>query len=148
MALKVSAELEATCQATAAATAWLERLPDTAGSCAWVAPARRADGTSAVLKVAMPHFEGEDEPAGLREPEQDLEIAKLLRRLWRPPPPGHAFRPLSAMLRHWTDEALARRGCWHDHERVRLWTFARLAVESGNETLRPRAEALARELGR
>jgi len=35
-------------------------------SCAWVAPARLADGTSAVLKVSMPHMEAEDEIAGLR----------------------------------------------------------------------------------
>jgi len=168
MALKVSAQLEASCRATPATTAWLEQLPDIVhgvvgrwrltlgapfdsdgGSCAWVAPATRADATSAVLKVAMPHFEGEDELGGLRfwagdptvellesdarlgamllercepgtplravpEPEQDLEIAKLLRRLWRSPPPDHPFRPLSEMLKHWADEALARRDRWHD----------------------------------
>jgi len=64
---------------------WLERLPDTVTelerrwqlrvgdpfenvevSCAWVAPASLADGGSGVLKVAMPHFEGRDEIAGLR----------------------------------------------------------------------------------
>lgn len=63
--------------------AWLDRLPDlvrtlearwalVAGqpceeaSCAWVAPAERADGSVAVLKIAMPHMEGEHEIAGLR----------------------------------------------------------------------------------
>lgn len=35
-------------------------------SCAWVAPATRTDGTSAVFKIGMPHFEGEHEIAGLR----------------------------------------------------------------------------------
>jgi streptomycin 6-kinase len=35
-------------------------------SCAWVAPATRTDGSSVVLKVGMPHFEGEHEIAGLR----------------------------------------------------------------------------------
>jgi streptomycin 6-kinase len=119
------------------------------GSCAWVAPATRSDGTRAVLKLAMPHFEGDHEIDGLRfwsgnptvqllesddgframllercdpgtplravpEPEQDLEIARLLRRLWRSPPPDHRFRPLSAMLTLWAEEALARRGNWHD----------------------------------
>jgi streptomycin 6-kinase len=65
--------------------AWLERLPDlirnleqrwslTIGppfdgaevSTAWVAPVRCADGSSAVLKVVLPHMEGEHEIAGLR----------------------------------------------------------------------------------
>lgn len=35
-------------------------------SCAWVAPAVRHDGTTAVLKVGMPHMEGEHEIAALR----------------------------------------------------------------------------------
>ena len=64
---------------------WLERLPETLAelesrwavtleapidteevSASWVAPARRADGTPTILKLAMPHFEGEQEIAGLR----------------------------------------------------------------------------------
>jgi streptomycin 6-kinase len=35
-------------------------------SAGWVAPARRRDGEPAFLKLAMPHFEGEHEIAGLR----------------------------------------------------------------------------------
>lgn len=35
-------------------------------SCAWVAPATRRDGTTAILKVGMPHMEAEDEIEGLR----------------------------------------------------------------------------------
>src|ERR1022692_2405026 len=118
--------------------AWLSRVPEilrdlehrwslTLGapyqnaSCAWVAPVTLADGTAAVLKLGMPHLEGEHEIQGLRfwngdptvqllkaddelgamllercepgtklralpEPEQDLVIAGLLRRLWRSPP--------------------------------------------------------------
>jgi streptomycin 6-kinase len=65
--------------------AWLARLPQVVGelqqrwsltldapvdcaeaSCAWVARAKRTDGTSAILKLGMPHMEGEDEIAGLR----------------------------------------------------------------------------------
>jgi len=65
--------------------AWLRRLPysvqdlesrwslkisepfdHSEASCAWVAPATRKDGTSAVLKLAMPHFEGEHELHALR----------------------------------------------------------------------------------
>jgi len=64
--------------------AWMSRLPsllgelkerwslrliepfDHAGSCSWVAPATRASGDLAVLKLAMPHMEGRDEIPGLR----------------------------------------------------------------------------------
>lgn len=35
-------------------------------TCSWVAPAVRADGTSAVLKLAMPHMEARHEIEGLR----------------------------------------------------------------------------------
>jgi streptomycin 6-kinase len=35
-------------------------------SCAWVAPATLPDGTRAVLKLGMPHMEGEQEIEGLR----------------------------------------------------------------------------------
>jgi streptomycin 6-kinase len=48
-------------------------------SCAWVAPVTLADGTHAVLKLGMPHMEGEHELAGLRfwdgEPTVRLLIA-------------------------------------------------------------------------
>jgi len=118
-------------------------------SCSWVAPAWRHDGTAAVLKVGMPHFEGEQEIAGLRfwdadptvrllaaddganamllerclpgtalraqpEPEQDMVIADLLRRLWRSPSPPHPFRPLSAMLQRWNTETRAASARWPD----------------------------------
>jgi streptomycin 6-kinase len=64
--------------------AWLEDLPDliqqlqrrwelslgepwrSEGTCAWVAPAVRRDGTRAVLKLAMPHMEAAHEIDGLR----------------------------------------------------------------------------------
>ena len=35
-------------------------------TCSWVAPVTRVDGSSAILKLAMPHMEGEHEIAGLR----------------------------------------------------------------------------------
>src|SRR5881396_2748875 len=139
MALTIPGRLAANCRKTPERAAWLKRLPDalrnlerrwslTLGapfegievSCAWVAPVVRADGTSAVLKLGMPHMEGEHEVHGLRfwdgdptvrlieadddlgvmllercqpgtalrsmpEPEQDLVISGLLRRLWRAP---------------------------------------------------------------
>jgi streptomycin 6-kinase len=83
MALHLPARLAFTCRQTSQGSAWLKRLPDvlqrievqwslTLGtpfddaSCAWVAPVKRADGSSAVLKVGMPHMESEHEIQGLR----------------------------------------------------------------------------------
>src|SRR5437016_3420100 len=85
MALKVPGKLAASCHKTPERAAWLDRLPDALrnlehrwsltldvpfddeeGSCAWVAPVTLADGTSAVLKLGMPHMEGEHELHGLR----------------------------------------------------------------------------------
>lgn len=85
MAMTISARLTTACSKTPERAAWLARLPgvvadltrrwslalsdpfDTAGaSCAWVAPVMRSDGTHAVLKLGMPHFEGEHETQGLR----------------------------------------------------------------------------------
>lgn len=110
-------ELEAACRMAPERMAWLERLPFavrdlqsrwslTLGvpfddvSCAWVAPVVRTDGTSAVLKLGMPHMEGEHELDGLRfwngDPtvrllEADAEAgAMLLERC----EPGTALRAL------------------------------------------------------
>jgi streptomycin 6-kinase len=48
------------------------------------------------------------------EPEQDLVIARLLKRLWRSPVAPHPFRPLSALTAHWSAETLARCEQWPD----------------------------------
>src|SRR5437763_15809129 len=83
--LKFPRLLVQTCATSPERVAWLERLPDVIDElrnrwhlslddpydhddamCAWVAPATRADGTLAVLKLGMPHMEGEDELRGLR----------------------------------------------------------------------------------
>lgn len=75
--------LIAACRNRPKREAWLAQLPDTVGSlqqrwslaldapfeiasAAWVAPAKLADGSAAVLKVAMPHVEGDHEIDGLR----------------------------------------------------------------------------------
>jgi streptomycin 6-kinase len=168
------------CRTTPERATWLARLPETvrelAGrwslelgepfdgeevSCAWVAPAVRANGTRTVLKLGMPHMEGEHEIQGLRfwngdptvqlldadeelgamllercepgtilrtmpEPEQDIVIARLLRRLWRPPAGPHPFRHVSEMLKHWSLETLANCERWPDaglvREGLRLFT--------------------------
>lgn len=70
------------CSQTTAGMAWLDQLPSAIidlrqrwsltlsepfedASCSWVAPCVRQDGTSAVLKLGMPHMEAESEIDGL-----------------------------------------------------------------------------------
>jgi streptomycin 6-kinase len=172
-AMIVPERLAAACRDVAQRTAWLERLPAAIrsledrwglsvenpfdgrdGSCAWVAPARRRNGSRAVLKLGMPHLEGADELKGLRfwngdptvhlleadaglnamllehcdpgrplrerpEPEQDVVVARLLRRLWRTPVAPNPFRSLSAMTAHWADETGAAASRWRDAGLVR-----------------------------
>src|SRR5215510_1590056 len=139
---------------------------------AWVAPVTCHGGTSAVLKLAMPHMEADHEIEGLRfwngdptvrlleadddlgamllercepgislravpEPDQDVVIARLLRRLWRQPPSPHPFRPLSAMIDDWCEETMSRSGEWTDpglvHEGLRH--FRDLVRPSGRDVL-------------
>ena len=40
----------------------------------------------------------------LPEPEQDVVVAQLLRRMWIDPPAGHEFRPLASMCELWAQE--------------------------------------------
>lgn len=180
-----------TCAGDPQRMAWLQEIPrvvkmlerrwsltvgapfdDGEGSCAWVAPVKRADGGPAVLKLSMPHFEGEHEidalefwngdgavrlldadrehhamlleacqPGGhlrmLPEPEQDLVIAGLLRRLWRTPAPPHPFRPLSEMTALWRNETLANRERWPDPGLVEagLQLFNELPVSASTHVL-------------
>ena len=85
MTLIIPDRLADTCSATPERRAWLEQLPaairevqerwsltlgdpfaHNEGSCAWVAPVVRSDGTQAVLKLGMPHMEATHEIQGLR----------------------------------------------------------------------------------
>jgi len=50
----------------------------------------------------------------LPEPEQDVVIARLLRRLWRRPRAPHSFRPLAAMTAYWAEETRAAASAWPD----------------------------------
>jgi streptomycin 6-kinase len=76
-------QLAANCRKNPAQHAWLDSLPAmlkalterwslrpdvpfNQASCSWVASVVRADGTSAVLKLSMPHMEGAHEIEGLR----------------------------------------------------------------------------------
>ncbi|MEO2006347.1 MAG: aminoglycoside phosphotransferase family protein [Candidatus Poribacteria bacterium] len=53
------------------------------------------------------------------EPEQDVIIAGLLRRLWRVPTRAHPFRPLSEMTAAWGSEALDDADGWTDPDMTR-----------------------------
>jgi streptomycin 6-kinase len=50
----------------------------------------------------------------LPEPEQDIILATLLRRMWKPHAPSIGFRPLSRMIEHWSNETLSARAGWKD----------------------------------
>jgi streptomycin 6-kinase len=81
----IPAHLALNCRKTPERAVWLAALPDTIRSLAarwsltlgaplegphvsasWVAPASLPDGTSAILKLGLPHFEADYELAGLR----------------------------------------------------------------------------------
>jgi streptomycin 6-kinase len=94
--LPIPERLIESCRGDPTRSAWLAALPTliaelahrwaltlgppfrgTAGSCAWVAPALLADGSDAVLKVALPHMEGAHEIAGLRFWDGELTVRLL-----------------------------------------------------------------------
>jgi streptomycin 6-kinase len=189
--LTIPRSLAENCRRSPGGTAWLENLPEVVdelrrrwsleleppfdgpeGGAAWVAPAVRADGTKAVLKVSLPHMEADHEIAGLwfwqgdptvllleaddderamllercdpgrwlrdlSEPEQDVVIAGLLRRIWRLPADPHPFRPLSDMIDVWREETLANEAAWLDPGLVRegLKAFWELSRAPGDHVL-------------
>ena len=53
------------------------------------------------------------------ESEQDVVIAGLLRRLWRAPSSPHPFRPLSALMKFWSNATLANIKKWREAGLVR-----------------------------
>ena len=119
MALNVPQRVLANCRRTPEGRAWLDSLPDAIrslqhrwslapgapfdgedASCSWVAPVVLADGTSAVLKLGMPHMEGEHEIEGLRfwggDPtvrllEADRELGVMLIERCEPGTPLRAL---------------------------------------------------------
>jgi streptomycin 6-kinase len=85
MAYLVPPNLAALCANSLDASEWLTRLPNTIAdlvqrwsltlgppfegddvTCSWVAPARLANGTEAILKIGLPHMEAEHEMDALR----------------------------------------------------------------------------------
>jgi streptomycin 6-kinase len=73
----------------------------------------------------------------LPEPEQDVVIAGMLRRLWRTPAAPNPFRPLTRMLAQWADETIAARARWTDRGLVRegLALFDELSRPSPGDVL-------------
>lgn len=93
----VPKQLVSACRGVPDRRAWLERLPDAVRelgvkwsfslsapfdgddvSCAWVAPAVRRDGSSAVLKLGMPHMEAAHERHALRFWDGDATVREWL----------------------------------------------------------------------
>jgi streptomycin 6-kinase len=58
------------------------------------------DTTALLLERCVPGTTLASRP----EPEQDIVVAGLLRRLWVAPAPGHRFRSLQTMCDAWADE--------------------------------------------
>jgi streptomycin 6-kinase len=73
----------------------------------------------------------------LPEADQDVVIASLLPRLWRKPAEPRVFRPLSAMLEHWTKTTLEQSQYWPDVDLVRegLQLFHELPTTAASEVL-------------
>ena len=162
MALKVPRRLAANCSKRPERAAWLQRLPATLRdlerrwslildapfdsaevSCAWVAPAARANGTSTILKLGMPRMEGEHELHGLRfwngNPtvrllEADDELgAMLLERC----EPGTALRGLPESEQDWSGETMQDLEWWPDRGLVPEgpWLFKQLPRTAPIEVL-------------
>lgn len=94
--MRIPSSLAANCLTTPELTAWLDRLPDVIRrleqrwaltpdtpldgeepSCSYVTAVRAANGMPAVLKMAMPHMEGEHEIQGLRFWDGDPTVRLL-----------------------------------------------------------------------
>jgi streptomycin 6-kinase len=73
----------------------------------------------------------------LPESDQDMEIALLLRRLWRSPSSPHPFRSLSTLMEFWSNETLADASKWSDAGLVRegLRLFRELPRTAPSEML-------------
>jgi len=71
------------------------------------------------------------------ELEQDVVVANLLRRIWRPLAGPHPFRPLSVMTARWTEETLAQSMLWPDAGLVQegLDLLQRLSRPAANDVL-------------
>jgi streptomycin 6-kinase len=158
--LKIPPELATNCQKIPERLAWLDRLPDMLqelrhrwsltldvpldgeeGSCSYVTAVKRADGTPAVLKVGMPHMEGEHEIDGLRSWNGDPTVrlldadeelgAMLLERC----EPGTPLRLLPEQEQDVVISGLLRRLWRSPSESHRFRPLSVLTEHWSNETL-------------
>jgi len=134
MELRISTGLAANCRKSPERATWLDRLPDVLlslehvwgltpdapldaeeSSCSYVTAVRTANGTPAVLKIGMPHMEGEHEIQALRfwdgDPtvrllEADDELGVLLLERCKP---GTTLRTLSEQDQDLVISGLLRR---------------------------------------
>jgi streptomycin 6-kinase len=83
------------------------------------ATVRLLEGDAALNAMLLEPCEPGTALRELPEPEQDVVLAGLLRRLWRRPATPHPFRPLSAMAAYWADKTLAAARRWPDAGLVR-----------------------------
>lgn len=92
-----------------------------------------ADLNAMLLEACEPGTSLRNEP----EPDQDVVIAGLLRRLWRRPSSPHPFRPLSTMLEHWAEETKSAASMWRDAGMTRegLTLFSELAAAAPDDVL-------------
>ncbi len=118
------------------------------GSCAWVAPVTTADGTSAVLKLGMPHMEGTHEIDGLRFWDGDPTVRllngddKLGAMLLERCEPGTTLRILPEAEQDIVIAGLLRRLWRLPPAREPFRPLSEMIASWSNETLR-RAEAWA-----
>jgi streptomycin 6-kinase len=152
MTLAVPARLAESCEAKPERMEWLAGLPGAVaavteaweltlgealehdGCASWIAPATRADGTAAVLKLGMPHMEAEHELDGLRFWDGDPTVRLL-----------EADRERSALLLERCDPGTPLRELPETEQDVviagllrRLWR-----TPSGPHPFRPLAEMTA-----
>lgn len=159
MHISVPARLIATCTGHGDRERWLAHLPQLVrrfvdewalrleapfdgpeGSCAWVAPALRLDGRTAVLKLGMPHMEGDHEIRALRfwdgEPTvrmleaDESRHAMLLERC----EPGAPLRTLPEDRQDVIVADLLRR-LWRTPARGQFRTLASMLEKWSDETL-------------
>ena len=143
MPLVIPERLSSTCARTPEASNWLAGLASTIHelqdrwalqilspfdhaevSCAWVAPVIRRDGSAAVLKVSLPHFEAEHEIAGLRFWDGDPTVSLL-----------DADEPLGALLLEQADPGTHLRALRTEDEQDVV--IARLLTRSWRQPAAP-----------
>ena len=101
------------------------------------ATVRLLDADESLNAMLLEHCKPGTVLRSLPEPEQDVVIADLLRRLWRTPSEPHPFRPLSSLVSHWSAETVEEEERWPDPGIVRegLRLFRQLSCTASTDVL-------------